>query len=70
VVDYQLALLDLTDAAGLLPGRAGLNFDSAVPLAAPESADPGPADDAFLRMPPLLQAMAPETPPPPAPLVR
>ena len=53
VVEYQLALLDLTDAAGLVPGRAGLSYD-AVPLPAPESGEPGSDPDAFLRLPPPL----------------
>jgi len=55
-VRYQLALLDLSDAAGLVPGRAGLSIDSDIPLPTPESGDPGSDPDAFLRVPPLLEA--------------
>lgn len=56
VVSYQLALLDLADATGMVPGRAGLSIDSDISLPAPESGDPGPDPDAFLKIPPLLEA--------------
>ena len=56
LVGYQMALLDLTDAAGLVPGRAGLSIETDIRLPAPESGDPGAFDDAFLRVPPLLEA--------------
>ncbi len=55
-VGYQLALLDLADASGLLPGRAGLSIESDIPLPAPEAGDPGSDPDAFLEIPPLLEA--------------
>jgi outer membrane protein TolC len=55
-VDYQLALLDLADAAGLLPGRAGLSIESDIPLPSPEAGDPGADPESFLRVPPLLEA--------------
>lgn len=56
VVNYQLALLDLADATGMVPGRAGLSIDSDISLPAPESGDPGSDPDAFLKIPPLLEA--------------
>ena len=56
VVSYQLALLDLSDAAGMVPGRAGLSIDTDIPLPSPESADPGSDPDAFLEVPALLEA--------------
>ena len=55
-MDYQLALLDLADAAGLLPGRAGLSIESDIPLPAPEAGNPGADPESFLRVPPLLEA--------------
>ena len=55
-VNYQLALLDLADATGMVPGRAGLSIDSDIRLPAPESGDPGQDPEAFLRIPSLLQA--------------
>jgi outer membrane protein TolC len=55
-VGYQIALLDLSDAAGLLPGRAGLSIESDIPLPAPEAGDPGADPEAFLDVPPLLEA--------------
>jgi outer membrane protein TolC len=60
VVGYQLALLDLTDAAGMVPGRAGLSIDTDLALAAPESADPGSDPEAFLEVPALLAAPVPQ----------
>jgi outer membrane protein TolC len=60
VVGYQLALLDLTDAAGMVPGRAGLSIDTDLALAAPESADPGSDQEAFLEVPALLAAPVPQ----------
>ncbi len=56
VVSYQLALLDLADATGMVPGRAGLSIDSDISLPAPETGDPGTDPDAFLKIPPLLEA--------------
>ena len=55
-MNYQLALLDLADATGMVPGRAGLSIDSDIRLPAPESGDPGQDPEAFLRIPSLLQA--------------
>jgi outer membrane protein TolC len=74
-VNYQLALLDLADATGMVPGRAGLSIDSDIALPAPESGDPGADPDAFLRVPALLQAQrqaSGELPAPPtaSPLVQ
>jgi hypothetical protein len=60
VVAYQVALLDLSDAAGMVPGRAGLSIDGDIPLPAPESGDPGEEPDAFLEIPELLAAPADE----------
>ena len=51
-----VALLDLADAAGLLPGRAGLSIESDIPLPSPEAGDPGADPESFLRVPPLLEA--------------
>ena len=56
VVNYQMALLDLADSTGMVPGRAGLSIDADIPLAAPESGDPGADPDVFLRIPAMLQA--------------
>jgi outer membrane protein TolC len=56
VVGYQLALLDLSDAAGMIPGRAGLSIDRDLTLPAPEAGDPGSDPEAFLEIPPLLEA--------------
>lgn len=56
VVGYQLALLDLSDAAGLVPGRAGLSIDSDIPLPPAEAGDPGADPESFLEVPPLLEA--------------
>ncbi|MFZ4467297.1 MAG: TolC family protein, partial [Phycisphaerales bacterium] len=55
-VGYQIALLDLADASGLLPGKAGLSIESDIPLPAPEAGDPGSDPEAFLEIPPLLEA--------------
>jgi hypothetical protein len=60
VVSYQLALLDLADATGMVPGRAGLSINSDIALPAPESGDPGTDPDAFLKIPPLLEAERPQ----------
>lgn len=66
VVGYQLALLDLSDAAGMIPGRAGLSIDRDLTLPAPEAGDPGSDPEAFLEIPPLLEAerTTPVAPPP------
>ena len=56
VVGYQLALLDLSDAAGLVPGRAGLSIDSDIPLPPAESGDVRSDPDSFLEVPALLEA--------------
>jgi outer membrane protein TolC len=56
VVGYQVALLDLSDAAGMVPGRAGLSIDTDIPLPSPESGDPGEDSEAFLEIPALLEA--------------
>ena len=56
VVGYQLALLDLSDAAGLVPGRAGLSIDSDIRLPSAEDGDPGADTESFLEVPPLLEA--------------
>jgi hypothetical protein len=49
-------LLDLSDAAGMVPGRAGLSIDTDIPLPSPESGDPGEDSEAFLEIPALLEA--------------
>ena len=56
VVSYQLVLLDLADATGMVPGRAGLSIDTDISLPAPEAGDPGSDPDAFLKVPALLEA--------------
>ena len=56
VVGYQLALLDLSDAAGLVPGRAGLSIDSDIPLPPAEAGEPGSDPESFLEVPSLLEA--------------
>ena len=56
MVGYQLALLDLSDAAGLVPGRAGLSIDSDIRLPSAEDGDPGADTESFLEVPPLLEA--------------
>jgi hypothetical protein len=56
VVSYQLVLLDLADATGMVPGRAGLSIDTDISLPAPEAGDPGSDPDAFLKVPSLLEA--------------
>jgi hypothetical protein len=40
----------------MVPGRAGLSIDTDIPLPSPESGDPGEDPEAFLEVPPLLQA--------------
>jgi outer membrane protein len=56
VVNYQLVLLDLADATGMVPGRAGLSIDTDISLPAPEAGDPGSDPEAFLKVPALLEA--------------
>lgn len=56
VVNYQLVLLDLADATGMVPGRAGLSIDTDISLPEPEAGDPGSDPDAFLKIPSLLEA--------------
>ena len=68
VVGYQLALLDLSDAAGLVPGRAGLSIDSDIPLPPAEAGDPGSDPESFLEVPPLLEAERGDLGRSPAPL--
>jgi hypothetical protein len=49
-------LLDLADATGMVPGRAGLSIDTDISLPAPEAGDPGSDPEAFLKVPALLEA--------------